>query len=132
MTPRPAKGNETMNKAILGHEKSVAITTSGGVRAFGKRASGPSLRSTIDGLAIAFFTVAIVVIGASFLEGCALFGGQNSCKAINLAAQACPAVVDFIGADGGTQRVSLSREDAIEVKANHDRTAALRAADAGQ
>lgn len=82
-------------------------------------------------VAIAMFAFSTTLIALLGLEGCSAFTGKQACQAIDLINATCPQVVNFIGQDGGTQSLQVSREDFVQIQAGRSR-AVSAAGDAGK
>lgn len=76
-----------------------------------------------DFLAYAFFFLGVVVIVANVLAGCAGWGAKT-CTIIDLAHSACPAVVQFVDAEGKVQTMTLTPADARALGAQKKAAAA--------
>ncbi len=83
----------------------------------------PRRRAVSDFLAYAIFLLGVIVIVAHVLAGCAGWGGKT-CSIIDLAHDACPAVVQFIGEDGKVQTMTMTPADATKLGAQKKAEAA--------
>ena len=62
------------------------------------------------------FAIGTVLFAALAFSGWFLFSGcKEACPVIDLAAKSCPVVVEYLDDAGVRQRMSISREDAMEM-----------------
>lgn len=73
---------------------------------------GPSVQAFFDGMVVVLFVGVLAALGAQLLAGC-----KATCAALDLAAQSCPAVVEYVDEYGSKRTTTMTNDDARELAA---------------